>query len=95
MGEEHLHDWQNRGEITSGDLPHGVTRDTIREDISTTRHLGHRGEFSGVENMIWETFLPHIFSGKTKSLSPIVGSLSTILFKKSGLGLLNPMTSEK
>ena len=38
--------------------------DPIREDISTTRHLGHGGAFAGVENMIWETFLPHIFSKK-------------------------------
>ena len=39
--------------------------------------------FAGVEKMLWETFLPHLFFGKTKYLSPIVGALSTMPFKKS------------
>ena len=52
-----------------------------------------RDAFTGVDKMIWETFLPHLFFGKTKILSPIIGALSTILVKKSGLGLLNPVTS--
>ena len=45
--------------------------------------------FMGVKKMIRETFLPRFFFGKTKTLSPIVGDLSTIPFKKYGLGLLN------
>ena len=45
--------------------------------------------------MIQETFLPCIFFGNTKTLSPIVGALSTMPVKKAGLGLLNPVTSEK
>ena len=32
----------------------------------------------GVEKMIWETYLPHPFFGKMKTLSPIVGALSTM-----------------
>ena len=43
--------------------------------------------------MIREIFLPCPFFRKAKSLSPIVGTLSTMLVKKSVLGLLNPVTS--
>ena len=43
--------------------------------------------------MIQETFLPRLFFGNTKTLSPIVGTLSTMTFKKSGMGILNPVTS--
>ena len=43
--------------------------------------------------MIWETFLPRIFFGKTKLILLIIGALSTMLVKKSGLGLLNPVMS--
>ena len=43
--------------------------------------------------MILETFLPRLFFGKMKTLSPVVGSLSTIPVKKSGLVLLNPVMS--
>ena len=39
--------------------------------------------------------MPLFFFGKIKLLSPIVGALSKILFKKSVLGLLNPVTSVK
>ena len=48
--------------------------------------------FAGVEKIIWETFLPCLFLGKRKTFSPIVGDLITIPVKKSGLGLLNPVT---
>ena len=51
--------------------------------------------FTGVEKMICEIFLPRIFYGKTKTLSPVVGALSKIPVKKSGLGLLNPVTSDQ
>ena len=51
--------------------------------------------FAGVDKMIRETFLPRLFSGKTKTLSPIVGALSTIPVNKFGLGLLNPVTSSQ
>ena len=37
--------------------------------------------------------LPCLFFRKTKTLSPVVGYLSTMPFNKVGLGLLNTMTS--
>ena len=37
--------------------------------------------------------MPRLFFGKSKSLSPILGTLNTILVNKYGLGLLNPVTS--
>ena len=49
--------------------------------------------FAGVDKMIQENFFPRLFFGQTKTLSPIVGSLSTMPVKKSGLGILNPVTS--
>ena len=51
--------------------------------------------FVGVGNILKETFLPHLFFRKKKSLSPIVGDLSTIPVKKYGLGLLNQVSSAK
>ena len=53
------------------------------------------GEFAGTEKMLRETFLHSVFSGKTKTLSPILGSLSMMLANKDRLGLLNKVTSEK
>ena len=51
--------------------------------------------FTGVEKIIHETFLPCLFFRKTKTLSPIMGDLSTTPVKKSGLGLLSQVTSAK
>ena len=48
--------------------------------------------FAGVEKIIRETFLPRLFFGKTKTLSPVMEALSIIPVKKSGLGILNPLT---
>ena len=45
--------------------------------------------FAVVENMIRETFLHRLFFGITKTLSPIVGALSTMPVSKYGMGLLN------
>ena len=45
--------------------------------------------FAGAEKMIRETFLPRLLFGNKKTISPVVGSLSKIPAKKSGLGLLN------
>ena len=45
--------------------------------------------------MIQETFLPRIFFGKTKTLSPIVGYLSAMPVNKAVLGILNPVTSSQ
>ena len=49
----------------------------------------------GVEKIIWETFLPSLFFGKIKTLSPIVGNISMMPIKVDGHGLLNPVTSAK
>ena len=51
--------------------------------------------FAGVERIIWEIFLPCLFFGNTKTLYPVVGALSTMPFKKFGMGLLNPVTSSQ
>ena len=51
--------------------------------------------FTGVKEIIRETFLPRLFFIKTKTLSPIVGTLSMMPVKKAILGLLNPLTSAK
>ena len=48
-----------------------------------------------VEKIIGETFLPYLSFWRKKTLSPIVGDLSTRSFKKSGLGLLNTVTPAK
>ena len=37
--------------------------------------------------------MPHLFFGKKNTLSPVVGDLSTMPVRKSGLGLLNPVTA--
>ena len=49
--------------------------------------------FARVEKILPETFLTHLLFEKSKYLSPIVGTLSKMPVKKSGLGLLNPLTS--
>ena len=49
--------------------------------------------FTGVDKIIQETFLPRLFFGKTKTLSPIVGDISKVLVNKDILRLLNPVTS--
>ena len=41
-----------------------------------------RDVFAGGEKMIPETFLLRIFFGNTKTLSPIVGGISTVTVKK-------------
>ena len=43
--------------------------------------------------MIHGIFLPRLFFGKTKTLSLVVGALSTMPVTKAGLELLNPVTS--
>ena len=49
--------------------------------------------FAGVEKIIQETFLPHLFLRKTKTLSLVVGALITMPVNKYGLVLLNPVAS--
>ena len=43
--------------------------------------------------MILETFLPRLFFGKTKTLSLILGALSTMPVKKYGMVLLDLVIS--
>ena len=49
--------------------------------------------FAGVGKIQQESFLPRIFFGKSKTLPPVVGAISTFPLKKYGLGLQNPVTS--
>ena len=49
--------------------------------------------FTVVEKILLETFLPCLLFRKSKTLSLIVGNVSTILVKKAGMGLLNPVMS--
>ena len=53
------------------------------------------GAFTVLEKMIRETFLPRLLLVNMKTLSPIVGTLSTIPIKVAGLVLLNPVMSAK
>ena len=47
---------------------------------------------AGVDNIIQETYLPRLFFRTTKTLSPVVGYLNKLSDRKSGPGLLNPVT---
>ena len=49
----------------------------------------------GIEKVLQETFLPHLFFGRLETLLPVVGALIMLLLNKSRLGLYNPVTSEK
>ena len=51
--------------------------------------------FSGVEKLLWGIFLPRLFFINSKSLTPLIGTLSTIPAKKANLGLQNPVMSAK
>ena len=64
-------------------------------DIYKTIHLGHEGRVYGSGEDDLGMFLPQIFFGKTKNLLPTVGILSIMRVKKSGLVLLNPVTTAK
>ena len=71
-----------------------VAREIQLEWISfqcMTKYLGQ--EFEGLEKFLRETFLTHILFGKSKTLSPVEGDLSTFPAKKSGKGLHNPVKS--
>ena len=49
----------------------------------------------GADFFLRETFLLRIFFGKSKTLPPIIGAISTLPVNKSISVLQNPMTSEK
>ena len=56
-----------------------------------TKEIGHA--FMGVEKILQEDFLRCLVFVKLKSLQSIVGTLSTIPFKKFSIGLQDPVTS--
>ena len=95
MGEENWKNQKNRGEISPGELRRGGMRYPTRVEISAARHLGHGGCVRGSGEYASGFFLLRLLFGNKKPLSLIVGSLSTMPAKKSGLGLLNPVTPEK
>ena len=64
-------------------------------DISTTHHKNTKDAFAVVEKMLWETFFPCLFFKNSKTLSPIVVTLSMTPFNKSGMGILITMTPER
>ena len=87
------HNQRNRREISPGELFRSDMCNPIRVNISTTHHLVHRGCISGSRENYSETFLPRLFFWNTKTLSPIVGTLSMMPIKVARLGLLNPVKS--
>ena len=95
VGEEYQHDQLKRGKISPGELRRSGTCNPIRMDFIQRVTWDTGDSFAGLEKIIYETFLPRLFFRNTKSLSPVLGDLSTIPVKKSGLGLLNPVTSSQ
>ena len=95
VGAEHWNEQQNRGEIKPGELRRGGTRNPIRVDISTKLHLGQGDAFFGSGEADPGNLFDSYFLRKYKSLSPIMGAISTMLVNKPGLGLLNPVTLAK
>ena len=93
MRMEQNHDQQNRGEIFAGELCRCVMCNTIGVDIFTTRNKEYRRRACRHgEDSPGKKFVSLLF-GKSKYLTPLIGTISEILVKKDGLGLQNPMTS--
>ena len=85
---------------TAGKYPQESYDSVVRSTKSAWIFIHHvtwymRDVFAGVEKMFWENVLPRIFFVKTKTLSLVVGALSTMTVNEPGLGLLNPVTSER
>ena len=59
--------------------------------MKVTKNTGDA--FAGGDKLLWGTFLPRLFFIKSKSLTPHIGTLNMMPVKKSGLGLLNTITS--
>ena len=85
MGIENLHCQKNRREMYPIKI-RVIQLEFIFLQL-VTMNMGYL--FAGVEKLLRETFLPHIFFRKLKSLTPIVGTLITILVKKADLGIKN------
>ena len=56
-----------------------------------TKNMGD--VFAGMEKMLQESFLSYLFFVNSKSLSPIVGTISMIPVRKASMGLLNAVAS--
>ena len=62
-------------------------------DIFATQDKKYGTSVCGIGKALRETFLTRILSEKSKTLPPVVGTLSTFLVNKSGLDLQNLVTS--
>ena len=92
VGEEHQHNQRKCGEKSPGELRCSGTCNPIRVDILSMHNLGHGRRVCGSGENYLGNLLPHLFFRNTKTLSSIVGALSTMTVKKSGLGIFNPVT---
>ena len=72
-----------------------VVREIQSEWIFLQCNTNNTGDaFVGTEKILWDFFLPRLFSGESKSLTPLIWDISTIPVKKSSLGLQNPVMSK-
>ena len=83
---------------TAGQYPQEIYATVVRviqsEWIFLQRVTWDMGDtFTGVEKIVWGKNLPHLFFGKKKILSLIVGPLSKMTIKMAVLGILNPVAS--
>ena len=94
MGMEYWHNKKNGREIPPRKLCCGGTCDPIKVDIFTTCHKRYRIQVCRHREAYSGNLFPQLFFVKSKSLTPIIGILSTMLVNKAGLGLQNTVTSE-
>ena len=92
MVAEHNQDQIYHGEISPVKLRHGGTCDPIRVDILQCVTNNTEDAFAGVEKLLWGGKLPHLLFRKSKYLTPLIGTLSTMPVKKYSLGLQNTVT---
>ena len=95
VGEEYQHDQRNGGETSPGELRRSGTCNPIRMDISSTRHLVHGRRVRGSGEDYSRNLFASSFLRKDETLSPVVAVLSKMPVNKSGLGILNPVTSSQ
>ena len=58
------------------------------------RDKRYRTSAFGSRKVLLENFLPYLFFGNLKTLTPVVGSISTLPVNKASMGLQNPVKSE-
>ena len=80
---------EKNGEIPPGKLRQCVPIDLIRNDIFVMCDKKRGYLFAVLEKLIWDNFLSRLFLRKLKFLPSILGTLSTFLVIKYGLGLQN------